>query len=102
MVDIMRKHARAYDLIVAGDVLVYVGDLTPTFEAAAASLRPGGHFIFSIEVGAIERFKMDVKTRRFVHADGYVRRLPTYLALPLCRSTRSRSAWNPTSPCRAH
>jgi len=75
MVDVMRKHPRAYDLIIAGDVLVYVGDLTPTFEATAASLRPGGHFIFSIEVGAIERFQMDVKTRRFVHADGYVRRL---------------------------
>jgi predicted TPR repeat methyltransferase len=75
MVEIMRKHPCAYDVIVAGDVLVYIGDLTPTFEAATASLRPGGHFIFSIEVGAIERFQMDVKTRRFIHAEGYVRHL---------------------------
>jgi len=75
LVDVMRKRPRAYDLVVAGDVMIYVGDLTPTFEAAAASLRPGGHFIFSIETGAIDRFQMDIKTKRFIHAEGYIRHL---------------------------
>jgi predicted TPR repeat methyltransferase len=41
----------AYDLIAAGDVLIYFGDLGPVFAAAAGALRPGGLFVFSVEKG---------------------------------------------------
>ncbi|QDV42141.1 Magnesium-protoporphyrin O-methyltransferase [Stieleria neptunia] len=38
-----------YDLMVSADTLIYIGDLRLTFDAAAAALRPGGAFVFSIE-----------------------------------------------------
>lgn len=42
-------HRACFDLIVGGDVLCYFGQLAPVLEAAAAALRPGGRFLFSVE-----------------------------------------------------
>src|SRR5271163_4949171 len=39
----------AFDLIVAADVLVYLGDLAPVFAASARALAPGGLFAFTAE-----------------------------------------------------
>ncbi len=41
----------AFDLLVAADVMVYLGDLVPLFTAARTSLRPGGWFAFTVERG---------------------------------------------------
>jgi predicted TPR repeat methyltransferase len=38
-----------YDLALATDVLVYLGDLAPLFAAVTRALRPGGWFLFSVE-----------------------------------------------------
>ncbi|WP_372894228.1 tetratricopeptide repeat protein [Stieleria sp.] len=38
-----------FDLIVSADTLIYIGDLRPTFDAAAAAIRAGGALVFSIE-----------------------------------------------------
>ena len=40
---------KTFDLVVAADVLSYVGDLQPTFELVSKVLRPGGHFAFTVE-----------------------------------------------------
>lgn len=40
---------RRFDLIIAADVLNYLGDLTTAFSRIAAQLRPGGMLAFSIE-----------------------------------------------------
>jgi predicted TPR repeat methyltransferase len=40
-----------FDLIVAADVLNYLGDLTPALAAMAGALAPGGTAAFSIEAG---------------------------------------------------
>ncbi len=37
------------DLVVAGDVLPYIKDLTPLFAAAARMLKPGARFVFTTE-----------------------------------------------------
>ena len=71
----------SFDLLVAADVLNYIGDLGPTMEAAAAALRPGGLFIFSVEAATRpaaptageSRFHFRASTHRYAHADGYVR-----------------------------
>jgi predicted TPR repeat methyltransferase len=65
----------AYDVLVAADVLNYVGDLAPTMEAAAAALRHGGLFVFSIEAAppGEERFLLRKGIHRYAHAEGYVR-----------------------------
>lgn len=39
----------AFDLIVATDVVMYFGEVAPLLEAAAAVLRPGGRFGFTVE-----------------------------------------------------
>jgi predicted TPR repeat methyltransferase len=43
--------APRYGLVLASDVLNYIGDLTPTFAAAAVWLIPDGLFAFTIEAG---------------------------------------------------
>lgn len=75
LVETMRKNPRSYDLLVAADVLIYIGDLGPAFEAAAGALRPGGLFAFSVEAGVGERYLLNKKTRRFTHAKGHLQHL---------------------------
>jgi predicted TPR repeat methyltransferase len=61
-----------YDLIVAADTLVYLGDLTPTFGGVACRLRAGGTFLFTVESGAVSDFELGPK-RRWRHSDAYLR-----------------------------
>lgn len=85
-----RAEARpAVDLIVAADVLVYLGDLAPVFTAAAAVARSGCLFALStesydagaerdVEGGAergSERGYVATLTGRFQHVRGYVVRV---------------------------
>ena len=41
----------AYDLIIAADTLVYLGDLDPVLRGARARLAPDGYFLFTVEAG---------------------------------------------------
>ncbi len=66
-----------YDLIVAGDVFVYLGDLAPVFAQAHQALRPGGSFCFSVEAAEAEEGP-DMCLRpsnRYAHSLPYLRRL---------------------------
>lgn len=60
-----------YDLIVATDVLIYIGDLAPLFTAVRAALAGGGLFACSIE----RHDGVDVRlapTGRYQHSRAYV------------------------------
>jgi predicted TPR repeat methyltransferase len=70
----MASRADSYDLVIAADVLIYLGDLAPVFAAARSSLRAGGHFAFTVEQGAGEAYQLR-PTGRFAHAQAYLRRL---------------------------
>lgn len=63
-----------YDLILAGDVLVYTGDLDPIFSAVRQHLRPQGLFVFNTEIAQIEAFEMQ-PTGRFSHHASYLTQL---------------------------
>lgn len=63
-----------YDLIIAGDVLVYFGDLDRVIAAIAASLKPGGLFVFNLEIGEDKDYCM-TDSGRFVHRRSYVDQL---------------------------
>jgi predicted TPR repeat methyltransferase len=63
-----------YDLIIAADTLVYLGDLTATFKGAAARLKFHGFFLFTVESSPEAEFELGPK-RRWRHSEGYVRRL---------------------------
>ena len=63
-----------HDLILAGDLFVYVGDLGATFREAALVLRRGGLFAFSLERHDGEGFVLHSKVR-FAHSLAYIRGL---------------------------
>ncbi len=60
-----------FDLIVAADSLVYIGDLKPLFAAVATALAADGLFAFSVELFEGDGFKLE-PTMRFAHARPYV------------------------------
>ena len=62
------------DLILAADVLNYVGELSGVFDAAGVALRRGGYFLFSIEKPTSEEAQGLTlrRTRRYAHARGYI------------------------------
>ncbi|MGQ3075471.1 MAG: methyltransferase [Ferrovibrionaceae bacterium] len=61
-----------YDLAIATDVLIYIGDLAPLFAATRAALRPAGLFGLSIEAAEADGFVL-TPSGRYAHGDGYVR-----------------------------
>ena len=61
-----------YDLILAADTLVYLGDLKPVFDAAP--LAPDGYFLFTVEKVDGDGFELGPK-RRWRHSEAYLRRL---------------------------
>nr|WP_295833795.1 tetratricopeptide repeat protein [uncultured Azospirillum sp.] len=79
VVEAMERTPSGWDLLVAADVLVYIGDLVPVFAAAARALPPGGHFTATVErlpdepgVPAGESFLLGA-TRRYAHSEHFVR-----------------------------
>ena len=73
--EVLRESCNAYDLIIAADVFVYIGDLVPVFTASAAALRPGGLLVFSVEAVDDGEFYVLRSTGRYAHAPDYIRTL---------------------------
>lgn len=69
-VDFLKQHPASFDLIVAADVLIYFGDLTALFAAAAEALVPGGLLAVSTELGETG-WKL-LPTARYAHGDDYI------------------------------
>ena len=67
---------REYDLILAADTLVYLGDLARVFAGVRQRLRPGGQFLFTIERKEGDGFELGPK-RRWRHSESYLRELAT-------------------------
>jgi predicted TPR repeat methyltransferase len=65
--------ADSWDLLVAADVLVYIGDLAPVFQAAAGALAPGGLFAATVERAPEEAGFTLGPARRYAHGERYVR-----------------------------
>jgi predicted TPR repeat methyltransferase len=63
---------RRFDLVIAADVFVYMGDLTTVLAEAARVLRPGGLFAFTVETHAASGIILGEKLR-FAHSLDYVR-----------------------------
>jgi len=61
-----------YDLILAADTLVYLGDLAPVFAGVRTRLKGGGFFLFTVEKADSETYELGPK-RRYRHAETYIR-----------------------------
>jgi predicted TPR repeat methyltransferase len=64
-----------YELAVAADVLIYLGDLGPLFTGVRRVLAPGGVFAFSVEEEAGDADFTLRPSLRYAHSEGYVRAL---------------------------
>ncbi len=66
--------AEAYDIVLAGDVFIYLGALEEVFGGVAKCLRPGGLFCFSIERAAEEDYELR-PSGHYAQSLDYIRRL---------------------------
>ncbi len=85
------------DLLLAADVLTYLGDLEPLFQAASGKVRTGGLFCFSTEHGKGQDWQLN-PTGRYGHHPEYIQRLADKHGWQLLRSERAeirkeRDAW---------
>lgn len=65
------------DLVVAADVIIYVGDLSELFSQARRVLRVGGTFAFTLEEGATDADYRLQPNGRYQHSQDYAHRLAT-------------------------
>jgi predicted TPR repeat methyltransferase len=72
LVTALRRAPGTFDLLLAADVLVYVGDLSPVLSAAAAALGPSGLFAFSVEEHHGAGYAL-LPTRRYAHSVEYLK-----------------------------
>ncbi|MCW5583124.1 MAG: tetratricopeptide repeat protein [Gammaproteobacteria bacterium] len=70
----LNTQTQTYDIILAGDVLVYYGDLSTVFSAVSNILRLNGIFVFNVEVGGPRNYEM-TKSGRFAHSKNYLESL---------------------------
>ncbi len=68
----LESDGRLYDLILAADTLVYLGDLARVFAGARHRLKPGGFFLFTTEKADAAGFERGPK-RRWRHSEAYLR-----------------------------
>jgi predicted TPR repeat methyltransferase len=60
------------DLVIAADVFVYLGDLSPTFHQSTRVLKPGGLLAFTVQSHDGEGIAVG-QDRRFAHAEAWLR-----------------------------
>lgn len=68
------KEIKQVDIILAGDVLGYIGDLNELFSLTKNALNPNGLFAFTIEKTFKEPYELQ-KNARFAHSKTYIERL---------------------------
>ena len=71
LLDWLPAHPGAFDLVVAADVLNYLGNLGPAITGIAGALRSGGRAAFSIETGDIAPFALG-EGMRYRHDPAHV------------------------------
>ncbi|MBY6263318.1 tetratricopeptide repeat protein [Azospirillum sp. 412522] len=83
VVEAMERTPGGWDLLVAADVLVYIGDLRLFFSAAARALPTGGCLAATVERLPVDPLSQSAApfvlgtTRRYAHAETYVRETAT-------------------------
>lgn len=70
----LESSQQQYDLFIATDVLVYIGDLSDTFRTISAHARPDAYFLFSTEESLEQDFVLR-PTGRYAHSRNYIEKL---------------------------
>src|SRR3954452_919470 len=69
----LRDTPQTYDLVLAADVFIYVGDLESVFAGVSRIMNRGGVFCFSIEQAGDEHMFQLTTHQRYAHSERYVR-----------------------------
>ena len=60
-----------FDLLVALDVLIYIGDVKPTFQSVRKCCKLNSLFVFSVEIQNENGYSL-LKSSRYAHSDEYI------------------------------
>ena len=83
---VLADHVAAAQLIVAGDVFNYLGNLQPILHAAFASLT-SGWLVFSVERSDAETFRLE-PSGRFTHSPAHIEKLTAEIGFAVRYSQR--------------
>ena len=70
----LAQRAAEFDLVVATDLFIYIGDMREIFAGSSRALRPRGLFAFSVEQFDGGDFILQA-TKRYAQSEPYLRRL---------------------------
>src|SRR5262249_24960649 len=77
---VMHAPGQSYDLVLAADTMIYLGDLKPTFTGVAKRLEHGGFYVFAVENKEGEGWEQTA-AHRFRHSESYVRAIASEAGL---------------------
>lgn len=89
------------NLVVAADVFVYIGDLSPVFLLTRNVLADGGFFCFSVEQDNTVNYKLH-KTMRYTHSEHYLKMLADdfgFTVRALMQTTIRKERGRPVDGC---
>lgn len=94
---------QAWDLAVAADVFVYIGDLAPVFEAVHQALRADGRFCFSVEAGVENGADYVLQpSNRYAHTLPYLHRLAAATGFTVLATGNLAARQENGAPITAH
>jgi predicted TPR repeat methyltransferase len=74
LIEFLQTQAGTFDLAVAADVFIYIGNLSGVFHGVRDALRRGGVFCFSVKASEDQDFVLRT-TLRYAQSAAYLRRL---------------------------
>jgi len=74
IINFLTKTNEKYELIIAGDVLIYIGNLSELFRLCSNVMTENARFIFSIEVEKTKNYSAKL-TGRYSHNYNYIKKL---------------------------
>ena len=83
LVSYFHQASTPFDLILAADVFIYLGDLDPVFQAITAACRNKVHICFSIESGEGEDWQLNAHGR-YCHSHDYILAVAEKNKLQVC------------------
>jgi predicted TPR repeat methyltransferase len=102
----LEEAEESWDLIVATDVLPYLGEVGPLFAAVAARLDPGGVFAFSTETAPDADFAgrpyIVGPKQRFAHPENHLRQALGSLGMDVLEATPIVVRHDEGAPVRGH
>lgn len=101
LVSFLNQESAHVDLIIAGDVLVYIGDLAALFKAIYHALRDHGLFIFNTEISETVDFEMN-QSGRFSHEHHYIKKMAENNNLRLLDHTITTTRLQNNIPVKGH